>query len=209
MRMPGGLIGLQSPDVAASLRRELSLAGSGAFSCQLDTTIQPVVIVGDTKAQRTDNYQSFIGGCFRAAGGAATYNRFLLAWYRQAPISRIEITRLSFGSSVAGAVYAGWATPSPVGTNATLQSKTQIIGGGAVQPAGAIFDDNSAVAPVSSEYALRRIFGANAMQELDYSADPWVITTMTSGTMPGFVVVNGTANADLHVIIEWRELLRP
>lgn len=207
--MPG-FVKLQSPDIATSLRNELALSGAGSFSMDLDTTVQPVAIVADTRPGRVEEHRAYVGGVYRGAGGAATYNRFQLIWALTppAPIVRVEIMRIQFSVINAQTVYYGWATPQPVGTSRTIQGKEQQATGITIGRACELYDDNSGVAPVSSEYAGRVVLPANNTVVLDFSADPWVLRQPGTGAAPGFNITQATANAELHMVVEWREYLR-
>lgn len=201
---------LQSPDIPTGLRRALALDGVGSFQMDVATTVQPIVVVGDSRAQQDEEFVSYIGRVYAGAPGAGNYLRYQLSWARvpDQPIQRIEIMRLRVRSAAATQVYVGWSTPQPIGTTATIVTKQQIPAGSFSNSALQIFNDASAVVPSITGAAGILGLVAGVDNDWDFTVDPWVLREAATGVTPGLNIINATANTDLHLSVEWREYLR-
>jgi hypothetical protein len=195
---------IQSPDISQQLRRELSLAAAGAFGMEMDELVVPVALVADITGTRRELYNAFSGQVGIAAV-AAQYARALVSWTRTTtPLNRVEVRRVTVSSSTAQAIRIGWGAPQPAGVIAR-GPKVQIPVGITAPSMVDVTSDNSAVAPVASEYAWTSYIGVTAPLVLDFSDDPWVMLTPGIGAAPGLVIHGGTVNTDLLVSCEWRE----
>lgn len=200
---------LQSPDIPNQLRKQLQLSGAGSFPMTLDTMVQPVAIVADTREQNVEQYRDYVGWG-QALALAGQYAQASLRWhFAAARTRRIEVRRITVYSGSATPLYVGWSALTPGGAGTAYNRKSPRSAPGAAfdvtEFAGRIFTAAPAVAPVSSEYGFVTQLAAGVAAELDFTDSPWEM--FEQNTTLGLTCICGAAATSLDIAFEWREYL--
>ena len=193
----------QRPQLAEAMRRALAIPEG--FQLSADSVIVPTFNVGTVPSDDDpafDDYSAWVS----INAVAAQYSRVQLQWLAANPrVQRCEITKVTLNQGTTGYVFIGWGTPQPFGTVGWSQPKRQIPAGLGNLGAIRIFNDNSATAPISTDYGFIVMCPANVPVVCDFRDSPWAIMAPGVGAAPGLNITAANVNTNLAVAAEIRE----
>lgn len=199
---------IQSPAISSALRQALALDGAGSFGMEMEQRVVPVAVVANVTQQADEGTLVTVAGYNEVAAVAAQASRVALTWAQSIPdqnVRAIYVDKLTIVATTAMTVRIGINPPSAIVTNSIVALPQRKLSSAASESVSGQMWGDTAVGLISQAQAFMNVrLEANVSFVVKFD-DPIVLDR---GLNDQLVVAGLSANVDLRVSAEWRELRR-